>query len=101
MSVTTPKLSNTWSGFRLGSIKRNVRQQPPFILWLSASLVVALAMLPFGYLIIRASGAGYEKVLNILMRPRTHQIFLNSAGLAFSVTLAAAVSAKAIPAHLW
>ncbi|MDX1523700.1 MAG: iron ABC transporter permease, partial [Anaerolineae bacterium] len=63
----------------------------PIFLWLTSFLVVALALLPFGYLIIRASGAGYEKVWGILLQSRTHQIFLNSAGLAATVTIASIV----------
>jgi iron(III) transport system permease protein len=43
-------------------------------------------MLPLGYLVIRAAGAGVDKVWDILLRPRTHEIFFGSAGLALSVT---------------
>ena len=60
---------------------------PPLFLWLAALTIAALAMLPLGYLVIRAAGAGYDKVWDILLRPRTHEIFLGSAGLAASVTL--------------
>jgi iron(III) transport system permease protein len=48
-------------------------------------------MLPLGYLLLRATGAGYAKVWHILLQPRTLEIFLNSAILAGLVTLASAV----------
>jgi iron(III) transport system permease protein len=52
-------------------------------------LIAAAALLPLGYLLIRAAEAGQAKVWEILLRPRTLEVFLGSAGLALSVTLAA------------
>ncbi|HMR63226.1 MAG TPA: iron ABC transporter permease [Anaerolineae bacterium] len=66
-------------------------QRAPLFLWLSAALIATLAALPLGYLIIRASGAGLDKVIDILLQARTHQIFLGSLGLALSVTLTSVV----------
>ncbi len=54
-------------------------------------VVALLALLPLGYLVLRASDAGLDKVWDILLRPRTHEIFLGSAGLALSVTAASVV----------
>jgi iron(III) transport system permease protein len=54
---------------------------------MSALLVAILAGLPLGYLIVRAADAGSDKVWDILLQPRTREIFLGSAGLAASVTL--------------
>jgi iron(III) transport system permease protein len=86
MTVTNPKLASlrlalqsTWT--------RRLTHHPPFFLWLTALPVTALVLLPLGYLVIRAAGAGYDKTLNILLRPRTHEILMNSVALAVSVTL--------------
>jgi iron(III) transport system permease protein len=91
MAVTNPKLSNIALTLQSTWIRRRPTYHPPFYLWFVTVIMVALAMLPLGYLIIRATGAGYEKVLHILLRPRTHEIFLNSAGLAASVTLVSVI----------
>ena len=89
MTVTSPKLSNLLGTVQTTWTRRRSIPSPPLFLWSMALTVVALALLPFGYLIIRASGAGYAKVWDILVRTRTHEIFFNSASLAASVTLAA------------
>lgn len=91
MSVTDLKLSSIATELRLPWFRSGTGHRPPLFLWLTAVLVAALAMLPFGYLVLRASGAGVGKVLDILLRPRTHEIFLNSAGLAAGVTLASII----------
>ncbi len=87
MTVTNPKLSNTTFGVQSIWTRNRPIYRPPLFLWLAALTVAVLAILPLGYLIIRAAGAGYEKVWNILLRPRTHEILFGSAGLALSVTL--------------
>ena len=88
-------ISNTRSFKILSSVQTRWLQRPihwPSFLLLLAGLIVATsALLPLGYLIMRASGAGYDKVWNILLRPRTHEIFLNSIGLATAVTLVSIV----------
>jgi iron(III) transport system permease protein len=61
--------------------------QPPFFLMVAALLIAAAALLPVGYLIIRAASMG-SKVWSILLQPRTLEVFFGSAGLALSVTLA-------------
>lgn len=90
MTVTNAKLSNilitVQSNWRRGPVRR-----PPLFLWLAAVTVAILAVLPLGYLVIRAAGTGYDQVWHILLRSRTHQIFLGSAGLAASVTVASVV----------
>jgi iron(III) transport system permease protein len=58
--------------------------------------MVALALLPFVYLLIRAVEAGYTKVGTILLQPRTHEIFLNSVSLAAAVTLTALILGVAL-----
>jgi iron(III) transport system permease protein len=93
MIATNPKL---FSAAKL-SVLRTALQvgwagqwaaRPPFFLLLAATLTAAVTLLPLGYLLIRAAGAG-AKVWDILLQPRTLQVFAGSAGLAFSVTLAA------------
>ena len=57
---------------------------PPTVLWLPALFVVALALLPLGYLVVRAAEAGplfWETVL----REKTARVVLNSALLAAAV----------------
>ena len=87
MTVTNLKPTNIAIAVQSTWTRSRPVHRPPFFLWLTALIVAVLAMLPLGYLVIRATGAGYEKVWDILLRPRTHQIFLGSAGLAISVTL--------------
>lgn len=71
-----------WSGRRSAS--------PPFFLVAAAWLIATAALLPIGYLMIRAAGVG-AKVWDILLQPRTLEVFVGSAGLAFSVTLVSMV----------
>jgi len=92
MTVTNPKLSNIALAVQSTWTRRRPSQgQPPLFLWLTALIVAGLAMLPLGYLVVRATGAGFDKVWDILLRSRTHQIFFNSAGLALSVTVVSIV----------
>jgi hypothetical protein len=74
MTVTTPKLSNIVIAVQANWTRRHLGYHPPLFLWLAGAIVAALAMLPLGYLIIRAAEAGSDKVWHILLRPRTHQI---------------------------
>jgi iron(III) transport system permease protein len=54
-------------------------------------VVAAATLLPLGYLLMRAAGAGFAKVGDILLRPRTLEVFFGSAALALTVTLASMV----------
>lgn len=74
---------------RLGWLSRH-SSRPPFFLMAVATLIASAALLPVGYLIIRAAGVG-SKVWTILLQPRTLEVFAGSAGLALSVTGAAVV----------
>lgn len=87
MSVTDLKLPRLVATLPTFWFRRQTGPRPPLFLWLAAVFIALLAMLPFSYLLIRASGAGIEKVWDILLRARTHEIFFNSAGLALAVTL--------------
>lgn len=90
MTVNNAKLSSFVIAVQ-SSWTRRPSHRAPLFLRLAALFVAGLAMLPLGYLVIRASGAGYDKILNILLRPKTHEIFLGSAALAGSVTFASLV----------
>lgn len=71
-----------WASWRIA--------RPPLFLLLAAILTAVAALLPVGYLLLRAAGAG-AKVGEILLQPRTLQVFVGSAGLALMVTLTAMV----------
>ena len=91
MTATTTKLNTILTRVEPTWIRRRRVSRPPLYLLLPAALVAAAAVLPLGYLLLRAAGAGGAKVLDILLRPRTIEVFLASAGLALSVTLASIV----------
>ncbi len=84
------------SGRTIAPLKGVARRTPapPVVLWLPALLVVALALLPLGYLVVRSAEAGplfWETVL----RTKTAQIVFNSALLAAAV--AASTTLLAVP----
>ncbi|MBN1220270.1 MAG: iron ABC transporter permease [Anaerolineae bacterium] len=90
MAVTNIKLALTFKPRSLHWAYRvSVGRRPPLFLVLGAMVVVGAVVLPFIYLLGRASGAGLSQMANILLRPRTLEILLNSIGLALSATLAA------------
>jgi iron(III) transport system permease protein len=91
MTVTNLKPSNIALAVQSTWTRRRLTYQPPLLLWLAALAVAVLATLPLGYLVIRAVGAGYNKVLDILLQARTHEIFFNSLSLALLVTLVSIV----------
>jgi iron(III) transport system permease protein len=91
MTVTTSKLFALLTRAEPVWTRRRRMYHPPLFLVLMAAVVAAASVLPPGYLLIRAAGAGSAKVLNILLRPRTIEVFFASAGLALAVTLAAVV----------
>ncbi|MFZ1286482.1 MAG: iron ABC transporter permease [Candidatus Phosphoribacter sp.] len=61
--------------------------RPPWWLVLPALAGAFLALLPLGYLVVRTSEAGLERILEILARPGTTQLVLRSLGLAATVTI--------------
>src|SRR5688572_19997093 len=91
MSVTNFKLSSVVVSLQSGWAQRLPAQRPPLLLWFSAVIVAILALLPLSYLFIRTAEAGFSKTWDILLRPRTLEIFWGSAGLALGVTLASVV----------
>lgn len=88
-ALAPSKLAALRTTFQLGWLSRRTTQ-PPFFLLMAATLIAATALLPVGYLIIRAAGVG-SKVWTILLQPRTLEVFAGSAGLALAVTGAAVV----------
>lgn len=91
MTAATTKLNTFLTRVEPTWLRRRGVNRPPLFLLIPATLVAVAAMLPLGYLLMRAAGAGGTKVVDILLRPRTLEIFLGSAGLALSVTLASMV----------
>lgn len=90
MIAIHPKLSHLVTSVQTGWQRRRSGHAPPVFLVASAVLVAVGAGLPLVYLVIRAAGVG-SKIGDILLRPRTLEIFLGSAGLALGVTLASGV----------
>jgi iron(III) transport system permease protein len=64
--------------------------QAPLFLVVAAIVTAGAALLPIGYLILRAAGVG-AKLWTILLQPRMLEVFVNSTGLALAVTLASMV----------
>jgi iron(III) transport system permease protein len=60
----------------------------PRLLWLAAAVTALLMLTPALYLVIRCVEAG-PRALDLLLRPRTLTVFLNSAWLAAAVTSSA------------
>lgn len=56
-----------------------------------AVAVAAFALLPIGYLVVRASEAGWDRIVDLLWRERTLTLALRSLWLAGSVTFACVV----------
>ncbi len=63
-------------------------RRPPRWLLLLAVASAAIALIPFGYLLVRTADAGWETIWAVLSRPRTWQVAVNS----LSLTVAVAVS---------
>lgn len=91
MTVTTTKLFTILTRVEPGWMRQRRLHRPPWFLWLTATIVAAAALLPLVYLVVRAAGAGWANLAEILLRPRTMEVFAASAALALAVTLAAVV----------
>ena len=63
--------------------------RPPLAIWLVAALAVLLALIPFGYLLVRVFGAGFESFLEILEETRTLELMTSSLLLALAVSVSA------------
>ncbi|MDT9182670.1 iron ABC transporter permease [Limnospira sp. PMC 289.06] len=69
------------------------RSHPPIFLVIMAAIVALGMALPLVYLVIRAMGIGLAPFIALISRPRTIQVFFNSIGMAFFVTLLSALIA--------
>lgn len=84
MAVTTPKPTLSPTTITAKRAPKYHPVHPPLVV-LVPGIIVALAMvLPLVYLLIRTAAVG-PKVWDILLRPRTLEIFFNSAALSLTV----------------
>lgn len=89
MTTTSAKSTTVFTALQTNWIQRRRHApRPPLGLLIAAAVIAGAAILPLGYLFLRTAEAG-SKVWDILLRPRTVQVFFGSAGLALSVTLIA------------
>ncbi len=65
------------------------KQRPPRLLVVVAAVAALIAVIPIGFLVLRAFSGGGESFLALLERPRLPLLVGNSLGLAISVTLGA------------
>ena len=54
-----------------------------------AVLAVLLSLIPFGYLLVRVFGAGFESFIELALAPRTVELIVSSLVLAIAVSLSA------------
>jgi iron(III) transport system permease protein len=69
------------------------RYKPPVFLVFPAALTAIAIALPLTYLVIRTAGVGGEQLLDLVCRPRTLKVLLNSVGIAVAATLFSALIA--------
>ena len=62
--------------------------QPPRLLLLAGGLTAALSLIPLLYLFVRAGGAGPQRVVDVLARPRTLETVGTSVALVLTVVTA-------------
>lgn len=91
MIISNAKLYTILTRIEPAWSRRRRVYHPPWFLLAAGMVVAAVSALPPAYLLVRAGQAGLDRVADILLRPRTVQVFFASAGLALSVTLAAVV----------
>lgn len=84
------RLDCWFSGYRMWGVST-----PPWFLVVGGSIIAVAIAMPLAYLVIRAAGAGFEEVWELLSRPRTLEVLGKSAGLAAAVTLCS--TAIAVP----
>lgn len=70
--------------------------RPPLFLIAAAAITAVAIALPLTYLVIRTAGVGTEQLLQLVFRPRTLTVLLNSAGMATAVTVLSALIAVPI-----
>ncbi len=76
--------------------RRPGRRRPPAGLALAGCAVAMVALLPVGYLLVRAGEGGWTAVADTLVTEKTARLLARSLGLATAVTLASAVIGVAL-----
>src|SRR5579884_2336002 len=66
------------------------RTLPPVWVLLPATVALVLALLPVAYVVLRAREAGWDRSVQLLVRPRTLALLANTTRLVVAVTLASA-----------
>ncbi|MES1023459.1 iron ABC transporter permease [Gloeocapsa sp. BRSZ] len=67
--------------------------RPPLFLLVTGAITAVTIAIPLTYLVIRTAGVGGEELSDLLLRPRTVTVLLNSAGMAAAVTIFSALIA--------
>ncbi|PIG92544.1 iron ABC transporter permease [Gloeocapsopsis sp. IPPAS B-1203] len=67
--------------------------KPPLFLLITGAITAVAIVIPLTYLVIRTAGVGIEELADLLLRPRTVTVLINSAGMAAGVTLFSALIA--------
>ncbi|OKH28694.1 ABC transporter permease [Chroogloeocystis siderophila] len=67
--------------------------RPPLFLLVAGAITAVAIAIPLTYLVIRTAGVGREELSDLLLRPRTVTVLLNSAGMAAAVTIFSALIA--------
>lgn len=67
--------------------------KPPLFLLITGAITAVAIAVPLTYLVIRTAGVGGEELSDLLSRPRTVTVLLNSTGMAAAVTLFSALIA--------
>jgi iron(III) transport system permease protein len=66
----------------------------------AVGIVVALALIPIGYLLVRASQKPFSETISLLIRPKTFDVLATTSALVISVVLATVVIGVAIATGL-
>ena len=77
------------AAFRLSMRRRRGPTAAPLWLWLPATAVVALALLPLAYVVSQAAAVGWAGTARLLFRPFVANLLLNTLTLAVTVTAGA------------
>ena len=67
---------------------RRISGRPPRLLVAAGAITAAVALIPLVYLLVRVSEAGLQRIIEVLVRPRTLETAVTSVGLVFVVVLA-------------
>ncbi|MGH6988335.1 MAG: ABC transporter permease [Stellaceae bacterium] len=68
-----------------------VRRRPSALLLAAASIGPLLVLLPLGYTVFEATGAGRAEAIELLVRPLVGELLVNTVGLVVATTVATAI----------